>query len=552
MELKSIIKLYCEIRTIQFSKKILKEDKKKLIQKRVENFDPRIFELFVIFKRFIGIHDNYSKNWMEQSIILEGKKTVKFLSRSLENIKKESVLNQILEENLSSVQKFKGILKKNLYKNTILSLKSKSAIINIIRKETLNEEDNNNLISILSILPTEDLISLLGYDFTKNKENITHVSYTTLELIEDVRKTLEAVLPTYIEIGGKNIKLLRKGRLSENKLGTIFGQTDYYIRDIVKPAVKNNPAYLIGLDKLDEFEFNIKALLAEKSMKTVQFFERYRRVNDPPISTKYKIFELNPQFIKDYFDTIDSIKKAYWLGYIYAEGWVSKKGKYGIVFGIECHVDDRILLDRFADTVGLSEGAVKSRNTRPNMVRVEIHNKDFANNLTRLGVVQKKSRKLTLPNLGSRELYLAFLMGLFDGDGTMGYTTLTSASKVLLEQIKDKFNLPYRVRPVLWKGERNDVYRISLGGALFNEMVANYEFSLTRKRTKFNVRRHEVHKQFEGLMSKEKLQELVWKKSINKIAMDYGVWRYNVASLCKKWGIKLPPSGYWNKKRFLR
>ena len=83
-------------------------------------------------------------------------------------------------------------------------------------------------------------------------------------------------------------------------------------------------------------------------------------------------------------------------------------------------------------------------------------------------------------------------------------------------------------------------------------MVANYEFSLTRKRTKFNVRRHEVHKQFEGLMSKEKLQELVWKKSINKIAMDYGVWRYNVASLCKKWGIKLPPSGYWNKKRFLR
>ena len=147
----------------------------------------------------------------------------------------------------------------------------------------------------------------------------------------------------------------------------------------------------------------------------------------------------------------------------------------------------------------------------------------------------------------SRELNLGFLSGLFDGDGTEGTTTLTSASKALLEQIKEEYNLPYKVREI--PGVK--VYRISLGGTLFNDIMANYESSLTRKRNEFEVRRHGVHEQFERLMTKAKLQELVWEKSTTKIATDYGVWRHNVANLCKKWGIKLPPSGYWNRKRFL-
>ncbi|KKN38719.1 hypothetical protein LCGC14_0750710 [marine sediment metagenome] len=176
-ELEVVIKLYCEIRVIQFSKKILKEDKEKLIQKRIEKYNMRFFELFEILRRFLGIYGYYSRNWMEKSLILVGKKTVKRLSQRLENIKKKNAIHQILNEKISSVQNFKENLKLNLYNNTILDLKKKSTIIKIIRNETLSEEDKTTLISVLSKLPTKDLIFLLGDDFKKHKENNVRWDY---------------------------------------------------------------------------------------------------------------------------------------------------------------------------------------------------------------------------------------------------------------------------------------------------------------------------------------------------------------------------------------
>jgi len=76
-ELETVIKMYCEIRSIIFNKKILKEDKEKLIQERIEKCNPRFFKLFEILKKFLGIYDYYSRKWMEKSLIIEGKKTVR-------------------------------------------------------------------------------------------------------------------------------------------------------------------------------------------------------------------------------------------------------------------------------------------------------------------------------------------------------------------------------------------------------------------------------------------------------------------------------------------
>ena len=158
-ELETVIKLYCEIRAIQFSKKISKEDKEKLIQGRIEKYNPRFFELFEILKRFLGIYDNYSRNWMEKSLILEGKKTVKRLSQKIESIKKENTLHQILNDKSSSIQNYKEVLKENLYKNSLLSLKEKSQIIKIIQNKEISDLKMTKLVSILSKLSAEELLS---------------------------------------------------------------------------------------------------------------------------------------------------------------------------------------------------------------------------------------------------------------------------------------------------------------------------------------------------------------------------------------------------------
>ncbi|HEC37209.1 MAG TPA: hypothetical protein ENI29_03175 [bacterium] len=148
----------------------MKENKEKLIQGRIEKYNMRFFELFEILKRFLGIYDYYSRNWMEQSLILVGKKTVKQLSQKLENIKKEEAIHQFLNEKRYSGQNFKENLIQNLYKITELNLNEKSTINKIIHSEKFVEKQSVKLANILCKLSIEELILLLGEDFNRYYE----------------------------------------------------------------------------------------------------------------------------------------------------------------------------------------------------------------------------------------------------------------------------------------------------------------------------------------------------------------------------------------------
>ncbi|MFW9823199.1 MAG: hypothetical protein ACFFE4_09700 [Candidatus Thorarchaeota archaeon] len=52
-----------------------------------------------------------------------------------------------------------------------------------------------------------------------------------------------------------------------------------------------------------------------------------------------------------FFDQIDTKEKAYWLGLIYAEGYIETRNEEPYRFGMEIGRDDEILIDRFISTV---------------------------------------------------------------------------------------------------------------------------------------------------------------------------------------------------------
>ncbi|KKM86464.1 hypothetical protein LCGC14_1278760, partial [marine sediment metagenome] len=112
------------------------------------------FQLFEILYRFKVIYEKYSEKGLEQSIIIEGKKSIKQLSQKLENIKNEDLISLILDENN---QNYKETLKSNLYKITGLKLNEKSKIIKIISKEYLSEGDKIKLRSFLNKLSIKEL-----------------------------------------------------------------------------------------------------------------------------------------------------------------------------------------------------------------------------------------------------------------------------------------------------------------------------------------------------------------------------------------------------------
>lgn len=83
---------------------------------------------------------------------------------------------------------------------------------------------------------------------------------------------------------------------------------------------------------------------------------------------------------------------------------------------------------------------------------------------------------MRLPNLKSRELYLAFLLGYFDGDGTIKTSKITSGSQRFLEEVKEIFKIRNKIHT------RKGAFDLYLGADLFNEMLDNFRKSLNRKR----------------------------------------------------------------------
>jgi len=118
-----------------------------------------------------------------------------------------------------------------------------------------------------------------------------------------------------------------------------------------------------------------------------------------------------------FFDTIDSESKAYWLGFVVADGTVSwdvKGGNYGVTFGLQRSDRDH-LVTFLRDLQSDSEVHIDPRN---GTVRAQIYSKYLAAALVELGVTPRKSGRERVPEV-SIPLRHHFWRGVFDGDGSV-------------------------------------------------------------------------------------------------------------------------------------
>jgi len=56
------------------------------------------------------------------------------------------------------------------------------------------------------------------------------------------------------------------------------------------------------------------------------------------------------------------------------------------------------------------------------------------------------------------------------------------------------------------------------------------------------------NKELKNKIPEDRLKELVWIKPTTEIAKEFNCSDVSIAKLCKKYGIKKPPRGYWSKK----
>lgn len=119
---------------------------------------------------------------------------------------------------------------------------------------------------------------------------------------------------------------------------------------------------------------------------------------------------------RNIFNKIDNEEKAYWLGFIVADGYLNiNKHMLRIKLGNR----DRSHLIKFIKFIGGNEEMLKSEihsETGNENFYVSLYSKEVMNDLLSLGVEQAKSGKEKVCNI-DKKYYRDFIRGLWDGDG---------------------------------------------------------------------------------------------------------------------------------------
>lgn len=131
---------------------------------------------------------------------------------------------------------------------------------------------------------------------------------------------------------------------------------------------------------------------------------------------------------EDFFDIIDSEEKAYILGFIYGDGYVSsKKG----MIRIRLKLIDEALLKEIVKSIYNCERPLLYQKRDGNLYSCELNidSRHMCKTLENYGCVQGKSKKIFYPDCVPTHLHNHFIRGVFDADGSAIISPLKSGKE---------------------------------------------------------------------------------------------------------------------------
>ena len=156
---------------------------------------------------------------------------------------------------------------------------------------------------------------------------------------------------------------------------------------------------------------------------------------------------------ESFFEKIDTEEKAYWLGFLYADGSVQKKEVVGssenakrkMSYKVEFQLAeiDKEHLEKFCKTIGAKTTRKENKIDEKTFVsyRTSISSKKIVEDLIRLGCVPKKSLILKFPTEEQvpEKFIWDFLRGYFDGDGCFCGAFILLGTEEFLEGVLKLF-----------------------------------------------------------------------------------------------------------------
>ena len=155
------------------------------------------------------------------------------------------------------------------------------------------------------------------------------------------------------------------------------------------------------------------------------------------------------------FDNIDTKDKAYWLGFLMADGSNDSK-THKIKFSQK--ITSKYIVEELCDFIGIDKNKIKDieRTFRSNRNKkyngriyktsvIYFYSNHMSECLASYGIKSPKIDNMRLFECGNEELELSFLSGFYDGDGQSKQSSIFCKNYDFLYYIKEKYKLHTKI-----------------------------------------------------------------------------------------------------------
>lgn len=250
------------------------------------------------------------------------------------------------------------------------------------------------------------------------------------------------------------------------------------------------------INKYSSSEISKKHNLSANSILNILKNNNILKRKQTEIGRKYNVNQ-------NFFEKINTEEKAYWLGFLYADGCVHKTKSNQYVTLLTCKDFDHI--NKFKDSLNSNHKIFKRYGTKSNykpgslIYKLAIYSKKMAEDLISKGCIPNKTFLLKFPTKEQvpEELVCHFIRGYFDGDGSItdskrpsGFIDICGIYP-FLDGIRNYLGLNKNMYIYRDKRKESECWSIKLASKFtvdlfYNKIYKNSTISMNRKREKFN------------------------------------------------------------------
>lgn len=197
---------------------------------------------------------------------------------------------------------------------------------------------------------------------------------------------------------------------------------------------------------------------------------------------------------EDYFYVIDIGEKAYWLGFLMADGYIRIGNKNDKTINLALQKRDIEHIERFKQALGTQKIIECNHyDYRHDLPRLSLNSAKLYDDLVKHGCMPRKSLKTRFPNI-PEHLHSHYVRGYFDGDGWItkpGTFGIVGGQQFLIE-LRDVLSLHIRLNHVnlIFDKRTAAVFSLRYGGCrqlrrIYDWLYADATIYLPRKKERF-------------------------------------------------------------------